>query len=407
MLVLDLVIGLLIVVAALAGARWGYERALPVAGAAAGVLLGSRVPLLVGEELDSDYALSIAVVAALGLAAVGAGLCEVIAGRTSTLVDRSRAVDVGFGATLLGAAAAVVLWALGGAASEIRPVRDDVRRSAVLERFNAVLVPVRPPRDKLAFAPDFPEFEAGTPSSERPTPRRRPAVAGDRELRNRREVVRAGRNLVEVVVSRCGGGFKGTGWIAGPGVVVTNAHVVTASTKVTVSEQGEGRPLSATVVWFDGIHDLALLRVGALRDATGLPLAADLNVGTPAVSLGFPNGKFTIRRAELGPTTTKLVLPRLKLPLTAGISLTMKERLVTILRGISAPGGSGSPVVDRNGAVVATIFAGITQSDITLGVPNHVVRSALRRAQHRVEVPSCTAPPLEPTPGESIAARNR
>jgi S1-C subfamily serine protease len=167
------------------------------------------------------------------------------------------------------------------------------------------------------------------------------------------------------------------------------------------------RQLAASVVWFDGIHDLALLRVNALREATGLPLAENPAVSTPAISVGFPRGKLTIRRATVGPTTTRLRLPRLQLAKTAGISLTMRERLVTIFRGISAPGGSGSPVVDGRGQVVGTIFAGITQADITLGVPNRIVRSALKLAQHPVELPACTAPPLEPTPAQSIAARNR
>jgi len=53
------------------------------------------------------------------------------------------------------------------------------------------------------------------------------------------------------------------------------------------------------------------------------------------------------------------------------------------------------------------VFAGITRSDITLGVPNRIVRSALKLAQHPVKVPPCDARPLNPTPAESIAARNR
>jgi hypothetical protein len=63
-------------------------------------------------------------------------------------------------------------------------------------------------------------------------------------------------------------------------------------------------------------------------------------------------------------------------------------------------------VIDRHGNVVATVFAGIPQSGLTLGIPNRIVRSALRRANHRVEVPPCNAPPLRPTREESIAARN-
>lgn len=399
MVAIDLVLGLLIVVAAVVGGRLGLERALPIAGAAAGVLLGSRVPLLAGEELDSDYALNIAVVAALVLGGIGAALGDMIADRAPGFAVRSLVVETGLGAILTGAAAAVVAWAVAPGVSEIRSVRDDVRRSEVLERFNAVLAPVRPPRD--APAPvrerlDRPARAAG----------RRPAAVGDPGLRSRPEVRRAERNLVKIVSNRCGSGYQGTGWIAGDGLVVTNAHVVSAAERVTVSEQGTGPPLVASVVWFDGIHDLALLRVGALRRERGLALADDARPGIPAASLGFPSGKLTIRHARLGVTTAGLRLPPIELASRAGISLTTQDRLVTTIRGLSGYGASGGPVVDRRGQVVATVFAGITQSDLTLAVPNRIVRSALRRAAHPVEVPTCNTPPLKPTRAESIAARD-
>ena len=399
MLAIDLVLGLLIVLAALVGGRLGLERALPIAGAAAGVLLGSRVPLLAGEELDSDYALNIAVVAALVLGGIGAALGDMIADRAPGFALRSLVVEIGLGAILTGAAAAVVVWAVAPVVSEIRSVRDDVRRSEVLERFNAALAPVRPPRDAPAPVPQRPDRPARSA-------RRRPAAVGDPGLRSRPEVKRAERNLVKIVSNRCGGGYQGTGWIAGHGLIVTNAHVVSAADRVTVSEQGEGPPLVASVVWFDGIHDLALLRVGALSREPGLPLADDARPGIPAASLGFPGGKLTIRHARLGITTAKVKLPPVELASRAGISLTMKDRLVTIIRGLSGHGASGGPVIDRRGNVVATVFAGITQTDITLAVPNRIVRSALRRADHPVEVPSCNTPPLTPTREESIAARN-
>src|SRR5687768_14689630 len=136
MLAIDLVVGLLIVVAAVAGARLGVMRALPIAGGAAGVLLASRVPLLVGEELDSDYALNIAIVAAIALGGIGAALGEAVARRLTRAARRRPlvaarmpwrrpVVDGGFGAILAGAAAAVVVWAIAPGLSEISAARDE------------------------------------------------------------------------------------------------------------------------------------------------------------------------------------------------------------------------------------------------------------------------------------------
>jgi len=159
-------------------------------------------------------------------------------------------------------------------------------------------------------------------------------------------------------------------------------------------------------LWFDGIHDLALLRVPLLRGAPELRLADDTRPQTPGFSLGFVGGRKTIKRARLGVTSSHVSLPTLELENRAGVSLTMKERLVTVIRGISGPGGSGGPIIDRHGRVMATLFAGIPRSDIILAVPNRIVRSAMRRAGGQVRVPACGDPLLKATPRESIAARN-
>lgn len=402
MLAIDLVVGLLIAVAAIVGGRLGVERALPIAGGAAGILLGSRVPLVFGQELDSDYALNIAIPAALLLGGAGAVLGEIAARRAPAATSRSLAVDTGLGAILTGAAAAVVVWAFAPAVSEIRSVRDEVQRSEVLDRFNAVLTPVRPPRDKRATA-TAPARERDRGRAERPRPG---TAVGDPRLLSRPEVERAQRSLVRIVTNRCGGGYQGTGWVASSGVVVTNAHVVSSADKVSVFDQGKGRPLGARVIWFDGIHDLALLRVDALRRAPVLSIVTDARRSTLGASLGFPGGKLTVRRARVMNTTDTLDFPPVKLPSTAGISLTMSNRLVTVIDGLSAAGASGGPVIDRRGNVLSTVFAGIPQNGITLTIPNRIVRSALRRADHPVEVPACDAPPLKPTRAQSLAARN-
>ena len=397
MLVIDLIVGGLIIAGVLYGWVLGLGRALALAGFAAGVVLGSRLPLALGQDLDSEFALVIALPAALVAGGIIGALAERRSKAAARLAGRWFLVDGLTGALLVGASAAVVAWALAPVASEVRPVRDDVRRSEVLERFNAVLAPAGPQQERKAPQTTLPQ-----------TARRRPKTA-EREPRLLRIPVvrRADRSVVEIVNTRCKDeAYQGTGWIAGEGIVVTNAHIVTTARSVTVERGENGSPLPARVIWFDGIHDLALLRVPALRSAPGLPMAGDPQPMTRGFSLGFPSGRKRIRRAQLGMTTSKANLPKMDLANDAGVSLTMKERLVTIIRGINGPGGSGGPVIDRQGRVLATVFAGITQSDITLAVPNRIVRSAMRRASRPVAVPDCGDPPLKPSPRESIAARN-
>lgn len=395
MLVIDLIVGGVIVAAAIYGWVVGLGRALPVAGFAAGVVLGSRLPLLLGEDLDSPSALLIALPAALIAGGIIGALAERPAPSAARLGGRLRLVDGFAGALLVGASAAVAAWAFAPAVSQSRSVRDDVQRSEVLERFNAVLTPAGAPLQRKSPPPDLPQ------SAER-----RPGIAvREPRLLSNPAVKRADRSLVKIGITRCGDGYQGSGWIAGHGIVVTNAHIVSAAKRVSVKRGGKGSSLPATVVWFDGIHDLALLRVPLLRGAPGLPLADDPRPQTPGFSLGFPSGRKTIKRARLGMTTSELKLPTMDLENKAGVSLTMKERLVTVIRGINGPGGSGGPMIDRHGRVLATVFAGIPPG-ITLAVPNRIVRSAMRRAGGRVRVPACGDPPLKPTPRESIAARD-
>ena len=396
MLVVDVIVGAVVVAAAIYGWVAGIARALPVAGFAVGVVLGSRLPPLLGEELDSNSALVIALPAALIAGGIVAALAERLAPAAARLVGRSFLAEGLAGALLVAASAAVFAWVLAPAVSEIGSVRDDVERSEVLARFNAVLTPAGTPRGE-APRRELPAEFAGTGAK---GPARAPGVLSNIGVR------RADRNLVKVQTDRCGNGYQGTGWVAGHGIVVTNAHVVTASKRVTVLRRGKGSPLDATVIWFDGIHDLALLEVPALRGLTGLPLATDPRPRTAGFTLGFPGGRKSVRRARLGQTTTNADTDPLKLANRAGISLTLKNRLVTIVRGVSGPGGSGGPMIDRRGNVLATVFAGIDDYGIAMAVPNRIVRSAIRRARSRVPVPACGTKPLTPTAKESIAARN-
>jgi len=395
MLVVDILVVAVLVAAAIYGWVAGIARALPLAGFAVGVVLGSRLPLVLGEELDSSAALVIALPAALIAGGIVAALAERLAAPVARLVGRSFLAEGLAGALLVGAAAAVVAWALAPAVSQIGSVRDDVERSEALERFNAVLTPVGTPREE---APQPDDADAAGPRLKGPS--RAPGVFSNIGVR------RADRNLVKVETDRCGHGFQGSGWVSGHGIVVTNAHVVTGSKRVTVLRRGKGSPLDATVVWFDGIHDLALLEVPALRGMSGLPLEKDPRPRTAGFTLGFPDGRKAVRPAQLGETTTNVDTDPLKLANKAGISLTLKNRLVTIIRGVNARGGSGGPMVDRRGNVLGTVFAGISDYGVTLAIPNRIVRSAIRRARSSVPVPACHAPPLKPTAKESIAARN-
>ena len=120
-----------------------------------------------------------------------------------------------------------------------------------------------------------------------------------------------------------------------------------------------------------------------LSGVRALPMNANAKPRTAAAVLGFPqNGPYTVSPARLGGTA--------KVVTQDAYGRGPVERTITSLRGLVRPGNSGGPVVDRSGRVMATIFASATSRRRTgYGVPDSIVRDALRRARGRVDTGPC------------------
>jgi S1-C subfamily serine protease len=176
------------------------------------------------------------------------------------------------------------------------------------------------------------------------------------------------QSVVKVVGSACGLGLEGSGWVAGPGLVVTNAHVVAGEGDTAV--ESAGQTYDATAVHYDPRNDIAILKVAGLREPA-LRLEANPRAGTPAAILGYPgNGPFSAAAARIGRTgavTTQDSYGRGPV-----------RREITPFRGTVISGDSGGAVVDARGRVATTVFAANESGNPGgLGVPNGVVRAAL------------------------------
>ena len=188
--------------------------------------------------------------------------------------------------------------------------------------------------------------------------------------------------MVKVLGTACGLGVEGTGWVAAPGLVVTNAHVVAGESDTTVSRP-DGHRVGADAEVYDTRNDLAVLRA-----PLGLPplrIAARARRGEPAAVLGYPeNGPLTFEAARLGSTRTVISEDSYgRGPL---------RRRLTSLRGTVRSGNSGGPVVDGRGRVLATVFAATSGGPPGgFAVPDGVVRRALARAGHTVDTGPCTS----------------
>ena len=127
------------------------------------------------------------------------------------------------------------------------------------------------------------------------------------------QVKRRASSVVRVLGTACGLNVEGSGWVAAPGVVVTNAHVVAGEDDTTVEAGGAPPLLDATPICFDPSNDVAMLRVPGLdagRSTWRRARAAARPGGDPRLSRR--TARTRRRAARLGDTADVLVPGRLR-----------------------------------------------------------------------------------------------
>ncbi len=200
------------------------------------------------------------------------------------------------GAALLAALGLLLAWAFGAAALNSpgpgeRDLRHALQGSRILTALNSLLPPSGPLLNVLRHIDPTPAIRGPNANVGAPEP----AIADDPDVQ------RAGDSVVKVLGTACGLGIEGSGWVAGPGLVVTNAHVVAGEDDTTVTMRSGGT-LDASAVHYEPRNDLAILRVAGLG-LPALPLAPQARPGTAAAVLGYPeNGPLTISPARVGST---------------------------------------------------------------------------------------------------------
>lgn len=377
-----------IAVFALAMAAVGWERglvrsALPLAGFVGGVFAGARLaPSLLAGGAESPYAPAVAagggimlgLFLAVALEGVGHRLSERLAER-----DATRHADSAGGAFLFVALALAAAWVFGAVALNLpgqnaREVREAVQRSSVLVALNDVA----PPSGAFlnALRRIDPSRSVKGPEADVAPP--------DPKLADDPDVQAAGRSVLRVTGSACGLGVEGSGWIAGPELVVTNAHVVAGQDDTQVTTP-DGQTLDAGALHYEPRNDLAVLSVPGLTGEE-LDVADNPRKGTAAATAGYPEGgPFTLAPARLGRTGT--------VESQDSYGRGPVERRMTPFRGEVRNGNSGGPVVDGNGDVLTTVFASSVSDGPPsgLGIPNEVVEDALSGPLHGASTGPCAA----------------
>ena len=140
----------------------------------------------------------------------------------------------------------------------------------------------------------------------------------------------------------------GSGFVAAPGMVVTNAHIL-AGVDEPVVQTLDGQTVAGTVVYYDDQTDLAVIHAPGL-EAEPLSTGPRAEVGELVAFMGYPLG---------GPFSSKTaVVQGLTNISTTSVDGTVSApRQIYQLAADVQQGNSGGPLLDQQGRVIGVIFA--------------------------------------------------
>jgi putative serine protease PepD len=153
--------------------------------------------------------------------------------------------------------------------------------------------------------------------------------------------------VVSIKATTAQGGDSGTGIVLNEeGLILTNDHVISEGTSLTVSPgKSSNLTRTATVVGADPNQDLALIKV----DPSGLGLKAlklvsssSVEVGDPVYAIGNPYG--------LNETLTRGIVSALEREIQAPDGTPIKDAIQT--DAALNPGNSGGPLLNEQGEVI-------------------------------------------------------
>jgi len=347
---LDLLILAGMVGAAVGGYRMGFvARSTSWAGMAVGLVVSALLLPRILERLGGgDHRLLLVALGVLfGGAFIGQAVGLLIGRQLSVGIEtgKGRALDRGTGAIAGIVGVLVLLWLLLPTMATVPgwPARQ-ARESSVAGFVH----------DTLPQAPDaflalrqlvgddrFPEvFDALQAAPDVGPP---PAETGISAAVSQQVVP----STVKIEGVACGRIQNGSGFVAGPDLVVTNAHVVAGEDDTEV-ERSDGTRVDAAVVAFDAQRDLAVLRAPGL-DRPALAIAS-AGAGDRGGVYGHPGGG----RLEISPYE---IAQEVQAQGTDIYDRDRTERSVFFLATELAPGDSGSALINPDGDVVGVAFA--------------------------------------------------
>lgn len=363
---IDLGLILLAVMAGISGYRHGaVASALALAGMLLGTIAGILVaPHVIDHVADRRTRLLVVVIILLILVMIGetAGMVLGRAARRSLRLVALRRVDSVLGAGLHVVAILVVAWliAIPIQNSGVTGLANAAKDSTVLSQVNR-LGPAwlrKVPDDLNGLLRNSGLLpEAIGPFGRTPVTAVSPP---DAALESSPIVSQVHRSVVKIVseAPSCGQELEGSGFVIGPGRVMTNAHVVAGTSSSQV--QTTSGDFDATVVFFDPGNDIAVLDVPDLSAPALKFKLGNAVSGDDAIALGYP---------EAGPYTASAARVRQEIRLQSGniYQQGAQTREVYTIRAVIRQGNSGGPLIDPRGQVLGVVFGAAENQDTQTG----------------------------------------
>ncbi len=349
---LDVLILVGVVAAGVVGYRLGFvTRALSWIGLTLGLIVAVRVVPAAVSHLHSGgasrtyLAVAIALLAGFGFAGQALGLA--IGSRVHHTIPHgaARKVDSVVGAAVGALGILVLVWLISPAMADVPGWPAEAARSSRIAQAVENAFPGAPDSTQAlrrAVGSRYPQvLDSLQAAPSLGTPPARSGLDGTTQDR-------VARSTVKVEGQACRNIQEGSGFVVGPDVVVTNAHVVAGERTTTVQRFDDGAEVKATVVAFDPERDLALLSAPGLG-RPALPLADPVDGQVGAV-FGHPEG---------GPLRVSPfeVAEQVDATGTDIYDEARSERRVLYLSSDLHPGDSGGALITPDGRVVGVAFA--------------------------------------------------
>lgn len=370
----DVVVIIAVIIACFSGWRQGaFSAVLSTVGVIAGLICGAALAPTVMQLTDS---VALRFLLALGTVVMLVGIGNLVGGLLgASLRDRMRwkstmVLDSSIGAVFQGLATLIVAWlvaiplATGMGGSVAQGIRDSKILGAVDEHTPDALATL--PSRISAMLNDSGVPSLVSPFSGQTT---KQVEAPNIQVDDVALVEKMRPSVIHVMgeSDQCSRRLMGSGFVIDSKHVMTNAHVVAGTNKVSL-DTVEG-VLDAQVVYYNPELDIAVLRSDNL-DLPVLPWADEVAQSSDdAIVMGFPeSGPFEAAPARIADLIT---ISGPDIYATGRV-----ERESYTVRGTIRQGNSGGPMVDTSGNVLGVVFgASVDNSDIGYALTAQEVRS--------------------------------